>query len=266
MKIAFIGGGNMGTAMLASLLEKGLARPEDITVNDIIESRLQYLKDKYGISVTTDYGQAVSGKEVVILSVKPQNLTEITSGLNGKLKPDQLALSIMAGVTIKSIREGLSHNSIVRVMPNMPAQIGEGMSVWTATREVTEQQKQIAGSILGAVGREIYLDDEKYLNMVTAVSGSGPAYFFYFVEALIEAAVQIGLSSDIAKELVVQTMLGSGHLIRQSEVEPAELRRMVTSKGGTTAAALSVLDEGEFIEIVKNAIKAAYNRAIELGG
>ncbi len=255
----------MGTAILSSLLDKSLARPDDITVNDILETRLQYLKETYGVAVTGDYGEAASGKELVVLSVKPQNLDEITAGLHGKLKPDQLVLSIMAGVTIRAIREGLEHNSIVRVMPNTPAQIGEGMSVWTATAEVTEQQKQMVASILGAIGREIYVDDEKYLNMVTAVSGSGPAYFFYFVEALIDAAVQIELSPDTAKELVVQTMLGSGHLIRQSEVEPAELRRMVTSKGGTTAAALSVLDEGGFTELLVKAIQAAYNRAIELG-
>jgi len=151
-------------------------------------------------------------------------------------------------------------------MPNTPAQIFEGMSVWTATGGVTEKQKELAGSILGAIGREIYVDDEKYLDMVTAVSGSGPAYFFLFVEALVEAAVQIGLSPDVAKQLVLQTMLGSGHLIEKSDKSPVELRVMVTSKGGTTAAALEVLDSGDFSNLVIRAVKAAYDRSRELGG
>ncbi len=151
-------------------------------------------------------------------------------------------------------------------MPNTPAQIGEGMSVWTATNKVSREQREWASSILGAIGKEIYVDDEKYLDMVTAVSGSGPAYFFLFVEVLVEAAVDIGLSVDVAQEMVLQTMLGSGHLIQQSGKSPAELRRMVTSKGGTTEAALDVLSEGEFTKLVIKAVNAAYTKAKILGG
>jgi pyrroline-5-carboxylate reductase len=150
-------------------------------------------------------------------------------------------------------------------MPNTPAQIGEGISVWTATSEVTEPQKKRVSSILGTMGREIYVDDEKYLDMATAVSGSGPAYFFLFVESLIESAVKIGLSQDVAEALVLQTMLGSGHLIQKSGKSPAELRRMVTSPGGTTAEALLQFEKSQFNDLVQQAVTAAYNRAKELG-
>ena len=266
MKIAFIGGGNMGEAMLSAILAQGLGKPQDISVSDISETRRQYLKQKYGVSITGDNKKAVEKAEVVVLAIKPQNLAEVMAELNGKLKPAQLVLSIVAGATIKTLSSGLKHNRIVRVMPNTPAQIGEGMSVWTATAEVTRKQRGWAGSILGAIGREIYVDDEKYLDMATAVSGSGPAYFFLFVEALVEAAVQIGLSRDMAEELVLQTMLGSGHLIQRSGKEPAELRRMVTSPGGTTAEALAELDKGGFTNLVIKAVDAAYNKAKRLGG
>jgi len=150
-------------------------------------------------------------------------------------------------------------------MPNTPAQIGEGISVWTTTAEVTEQQRKWTSVILGTMGKEIYFDDEKYIDMATAVSGSGPAYFFLFVEALVEAAVQIGLPQDVAQELALQTMLGSGHLIQKSGKQPTELRRMVTSPGGTTAEALLVLDKGGFSNLLRQAVSAAHNKAKRLG-
>ena len=150
-------------------------------------------------------------------------------------------------------------------MPNTPAQISEGISVWTATTEVTKPQKEWASSILGAIGKEIYVADEQYINMATAVSGSGPAYFFLFVESLVEAAVQIGLPRDTAEKLVLQTMLGSGHLIEKSNKSPAELRRMVTSPGGTTAASLQKFEQEGFSQLVLQAVVAAFNKAKELG-
>jgi pyrroline-5-carboxylate reductase len=150
-------------------------------------------------------------------------------------------------------------------MPNTPAQVGQGISVWTATAEVTEKQKGQARSIINAMGKEIYADEEKYLDMATAVSGSGPAYFFLFAESLVEAAKSIGLPQDVAEKLVLQTMLGSGRLMEQSDNSPAELRRMVTSPGGTTAAALHKLEKGQFADLIKQAVAAAYKRARELG-
>jgi pyrroline-5-carboxylate reductase len=265
MKIAFVGGGNMGEAMLAAVLAKSLAKPEAISVSDISQPRLDDLKKRYSVAVTSDNTEAVSGKDVVILAVKPQTLPELMKELKGKLASNQLVLSIIAGAKIKTISGGLAHQAIVRAMPNTPAQVGEGMSVWTATTDVSQEQKQSAKAILGAMGRELYVEDEKYLDMATAVSGSGPAYFFLMVEALVEAAVEIGLTPDMAQELVVQTMLGSGKFIKSSGEAPAELRRKVTSPGGTTAAALEQFEKGNFNELVKKAVRAAYERAQELG-
>jgi len=265
MEIAFIGGGNMGEAMLSALLDKKLCTPQDISVSDIDESRRQYLAQEYGVATVGDNRLAVDKGDVVVLAIKPQNLGEVMDELSGCLKPDQLVLSIVAGAGINNLCLGLNHRHIVRAMPNTPAQIGEGISVWTATAEVTEEQKGWASSVLGAMGTEIYVDDEKYLDMATAISGSGPAYFFLFVESLVESAVRIGLPRDTAEKLVLQTMLGSGHLIQKSGKPPTELRRMVTSPGGTTAEALLQFEKGGFSQLVMQAVTAAYNKAKELG-
>jgi len=255
----------MGEAMLSAILQKGLSTPETAWVSDVKAERRRLLKQKYRVSATEDNQEAAKKGDIVVLAIKPQNLAEAMSGLSGQLKPNQLVLSIIAGARINTLCQGLNHRCIVRAMPNTPAQIGEGISVWTATPEVTSQQKRRAGSILSTMGKEIYVDDEKYLDMATAVSGSGPAYFFLFVESLIEAAVKVGLPPDAAEELVLQTMLGSGHLLQKSGKSPAELRQMVTSPGGTTAAALLQFEKGGFSDLIQKAVTAAYNRAKELG-
>ncbi len=265
MKITFVGGGAMGEAMLSAILDKGLSTPQAIWVSDVKETRLQHLREKYGVAVMSSNRLAAEKGEVIILAIKPQNLVEVMAKLSGQLKPNQLVLSIIAGARINTLSLGLNHSSVVRVMPNTPAQIGEGMSVWTATAEVTELQKGWASSILGAMGKEIYVADEKYIDMATAVSASGPAYVFLFMESLVEAAVHIGLPRDMAQALVLQTVLGSGHLVQKSGKEPSELRRMVTSPGGTTAEALLQFERGGFTNLVLQAVIAAYNKAKELG-
>jgi len=264
-KIAFVGGGNMGEAILSAILARGLSQPQTISVSDISEARRQHLEQKYNVVVTSSNQQAIEKADVVILAIKPQSLAEAMAGLNSQFEPNQLVLSIIAGTRIDTLRKGLRHGCIVRAMPNTPAQIGEGISVWTATPDVTEEQKEQASSVLGAMGKEIYVDDEKYIDMATAVSGSGPAYIFLFMESLVEAAVHIGLSREMAQELVFETLLGSGHFAQRSDKTLAELRRMVTSPGGTTAAALLQLENGKFAELVKKAVSAAYDRARELG-
>ncbi len=256
----------MGEAMVSAVLDKRLAKPGAIIVGDIAEARRKHLEKKYGITATSSNQEAVEKADVVVLAVKPQNLVEVMSELKGCLKPSQLVLSIIAGARTKTLSRRLKHGCIVRAMPNTPAQIGEGISVWTATAEVTKKQRAWVSSILGAMGREVYVDGENYIDMATAVSGSGPAYFFLMVEALVDAAVGIGLPRDMALALVLQTMLGSGHLIQRSGKEPAELRRMVTSPGGTTAEALIQLEKGKFTELLKRAVKAAYDKAKRLGG
>jgi len=266
MKIAFIGGGNMGEAMLSAILDKGLSTPQAISVSDIDEARRQHLEQNYGVAAMSDNRQAIIRGDVVVLAIKPQNLAGVMAELRGQLNSAQLVLSIVAGARINTLCLGLNHGSVVRAMPNTPAQIGEGITVWTATPEVTEPQRGWASSILGAMGKEIYMDDEKYLDMVTAVSGSGPAYIFLMVESLVDAAVNIGLPQDVAQELVLETLLGSGHLIQRSGKPPAELRRMVTSPGGTTAEALLQLEKGGFSDLIRQAVSAAYNKAKGLGG
>jgi pyrroline-5-carboxylate reductase len=266
MKISFIGGGNMAEAIISAIVNRKLGVPRDITASDIKEDRRQHLQQNYGINVTEDNAQAIKNSDIVILAIKPQNLDEVMAGIRGQLEPAQLVLSIIAGARIRTLRSGLDHGCIVRSMPNTPAQIGDGMAVWTVTPEVTENQKNSARDILGAMGKELYVDDEQYLDMATAVSGSGPAYIFYFAEALASAAVQIGIPPESAEKMVLQTILGSAHLLVKSGKKPAELRRMVTSPGGTTAEAITQFEEGGFSELVARAVTAAYEKAKKLGG
>ncbi|OGO39154.1 MAG: pyrroline-5-carboxylate reductase [Chloroflexi bacterium RBG_16_57_8] len=266
MRVSFVGGGTMGEAIVSALLNKRVCLREDIRVSDAVETRRQHFQQMHGVFATAVNVEAVQGADVIVLAVKPQNVPEVMADLAGHVRRGQLVLSIMAGVKISALREGLKHDSIVRCMPNTPAQIGEGMTVWTATPEVTEPQKHSTRSILGVLGKEVYVDDEKMIDIATAVSGSGPAYFFLFLEALADAAVSIGMPRDMGKQLALQTMLGAGHLVDKSGREPADLRRMVTSKGGTTAEALQVFEEGGFNKLVERAVAAAYRRARILGG
>jgi len=247
------------------LLGKKLCKTGDISVSELIETRRDYLKQKYAAAVTANSIEAVTGKDVIVLAVKPQNIGDAMVPLKGVLKANQLVLSIAAGVTIKTIRGGLGHDNIVRSMPNTPAQIGLGITGWTATKKTTEEQKAMARVLLGAMGKEIYFDNEAALDMVTAVSGSGPAYFYLFAETLIQAAVNIGLDIKDAETLVKQTMLGAAHLVNTSEKPVAELRRNVTSKGGTTEQAIKIFEESGLAAIVDKAVKAACRRAAELG-
>ena len=265
MKIAFIGGGNMGEAMLVAALGKKLAVAKDITVSDIVETRRHYLMQKYMVAVSAYNIETITGKDIVILAIKPQTLANVMAELKDHLKPNQLVLSIIAGARLNKLTEGLNHQSIVRSMPNTPAQIGEGITVWTTTPEVTDPQKETARAILGAMGKEFYGRDEDWLDMATAVSGSGPAYLFYFIEAMTDAAIKIGLPRDTAKQMVMGTVLGSAHLLAQSGKEPAELRKMVTSPGGTTAEAIQTFEKGGFSDLVHQAVKAAYEKSQKLG-
>lgn len=265
MKLAFIGGGKMGEAMIKGILGKGLAAPADIVADDISAERRESLAQGYGIAVTDDHGIAVKGADVIVLAIKPQNLPDLMPRLKSKLRGGQLILSIIAGARIATITEGLGHGVVVRAMPNTPAQIGEGITVWTASGEVGQGQRETARSILGALGREIYVADESYLDMATAVSGSGPGYIFLIIEALIDAAVGLGLPPDTARELVLETVVGAGRLAQATGKGPAELRDMVTSPGGTTAAGLLKLEEGGLRELLARAVIAAHERAKTLG-
>jgi pyrroline-5-carboxylate reductase len=260
MKIAFIGGGVMGEAMVSGLLNKRVVEAGAILVSDIDQARRKALAEKYGVQCTGDNRGAIDC-DVLILAIKPQSLGGVLAELKGRLRPNQLVLSIVAGASIKTISEGLGHEPVVRVMPNIAVQVGEGFSIWTATAAVSQVQIETTRTILTALGKEIYASDERYIDMATAVSGSGPAYIFLVVEALVEAAVHIGLPLGLAKELVLQTMLGSARLAQVSGKHPAELRNMVTSPGGTTAEGLLRLEEGGVRAILAQAVIAAHEKA-----
>lgn len=264
MEIAFIGPGAMAEAMIAGLLNKKLALPENIIASGPREERGAELRKKYGIRTTTDNTSAALNANVVALSVKPQRLSVVMKGMKG-VRSDALVLSIIAGASIKKIGMGLKHKSIVRSMPNTPGQIGEGITVWTASKETTEKQREIARFILRALGEEVFVEDESYLDMATALSGTGPAYVFLFAEALIDAGVHMGFPRRIAERLVLQTIKGSMSFYDRAGRHPATLRNQVTSPGGTSAEALYYLEKAGFRTAISRAVWAAYQRSLELG-
>ncbi len=262
--IAFIGPGAMAEAMIAGLIRQKLAEPEHLLASGPRMQRVEHLREKCGIQPFTDNAAAASQADVVVLSVKPQRLTAVMKGLK-VIRPDALVLSIIAGASIKKLSTGLKHHAVVRSMPNTPAQIGEGITVWTASEAVSQEQREIARAILSALGDEVFVEDEYYLDMATALSGTGPAYVFMFMEALIDAGVHMGFPRRIAEQLVVQTIRGSTSYYLQSGRHPATLRNQVTSPGGTSAEALYYLEKAGFRTAVSRAIWAAYQRSLELG-
>ena len=264
MKIGFIGGGMMGEAIIKSLLAKNVAKPDDITVSDVSQVRRETLKKKYRVNAVANNKEAVKGADLVVLAVKPQELGKVLGELKGSTSK-HLVLSIVAGATMETIQEGLGHSLLVRAMPNMPAQIAEGMTVWTAAADVNQKQKDMAQSILAAMGKEIYVSGEKYIDMATALSGSGPAYVFLIIEALVDAGVHIGMPRDMAEKLAVQTVLGSARAVEVMGKHPAELKNMVTSPGGTTTEGLLQLETGGLRSLLLQAVIAAYNKAKSLG-
>ena len=264
MKISFIGGGNMAEAMTSAILEKGVAQPEDIWVSDISAARLAALRGQFPVNVTESNIEAVARGEVIVLAIKPQSLQEAASEIKSHLKDGQLVISIIAGKSLATLSSALGHKPLVRAMPNLAARIGQAMTVWTAAPEVSKRQRSEAGQILAAMGVEIPVDDEDHLDRATAVSGSGPAYVFYFMETLARAAVAIGLPEELAGKLVFQTLEGSAHYAATSGKRPAELRKMVTSPGGTTEQAINVFEKENFQGMMDKAVAAAYQRAREL--
>jgi pyrroline-5-carboxylate reductase len=263
-KIAFIGPGVMAEAMIAGLLGRKLSKAENLTAAGPRPERGEELHKKYGIQSTTDNAAAVSSADVVVLSVKPQRLSEVMKGLRN-IRPEVLVVSIVAGASIRKISSGLKHMAIVRSMPNTPGQIGEGITVWTASAEASPEQRAMAQQILGALGEQVFVEDESYLDMATALSGTGPAYVFLFTEALIDAGVHMGFPRRISEHLVLQTIKGSAAFYEQAEKHPATLRNQVTSPGGTSAEALYYLEKAGFRTAISRAVWAAYQRSLELG-
>ena len=264
-RIAFIGSGVMAEAMITGLLRQEVTSADCIIASGPRVERGDYLSEKYGVGVTTDNREALKEAGIVVLSVKPQMLAGVISDLRGLIPPQALVLSIVAGAKIDTIEQGLDHKAIVRSMPNTPAQIGEGITVWTASEAVSEEQLEHARTILTALGEEIWVDDEDYLDMATALSGTGPAYVFLFLEAMVDAGVHLGFPRYIAEKLVIQTLRGSVEYVRQAPDHLARLRNQVTSPGGTSAEALYFLERAGFRTALSRAIWAAYQRSLTLG-
>jgi pyrroline-5-carboxylate reductase len=257
----------MAEAMIAGLIRREVAQPEMILASGPSLARVEELHSRYGVEPHGDNAAAAGLADVVVLSVKPQRLDGVLSGMREAIRPESLVLSIVAGAPIAKIAGILNHNAVVRAMPNTPAQIGEGITVWTASPTVSAEQQEMARQILAALGDEIFLGEENYLNMATALSGTGPAYVFLFMEAMVDAGVHLGFPRRVAEQLVAQTVRGSVDFYTQSANSPhlAHLRNQVTSPGGTSAAALYYLEKAGFRTAISRAIWAAYERSRELG-
>jgi pyrroline-5-carboxylate reductase len=264
-RIAFLGCGIMGEAIIASLLKEELVTVGQMTGAEPNARRRAELAERFHVSIIESNLEASAGADVVMLTVKPQSLESVFRDLRGRLTPDQVVVSIAAGATIARLRSGLEHAAIVRAMPNTPSQIGYGMTVWTATPEVTEEHGTMVDAVLTAMGRAVKVQDENDVDMATALSGTGPAYVFLVMESLIDAGVHMGFPRAIAEELVLQTMLGSVLFAQESSKHPAELRNMVTSPGGTTASALYHMEKGGIRTVIARSVWAAYERTVELG-
>ena len=254
----------MAQAIISGVKDAGL--DASIIVGEPFEARRESLKSDLGVEVPARNREALAGADSVVLSVKPQQLEAVAEELDGALNADQTVLSIMAGVKIHSIGLKLNHTKLIRVMPNTPAQIRKGISAWTASDDVEQATLDFVASMLSAIGDELKFNDEKNIDIATALSGSGPGYVFVFIEALTDAGVELGLPVHVARHLASQTVLGSAALQRESGKHPAELRNMVTSPGGTTAAGLAALEMGGFRANVADAVRAAFERGEELAG
>ena len=264
-RIAFLGGGTMAEAMIRGLLEKRLVPPSHVSVTGPRRERRAELAKQFGVRALASNADAARDASVVVLSVKPQVLPAVMRELHGKLRDDQLVLSIVAGATLRSLRHGLAHKAVVRSMPNTPAQIGLGITVWTATPDVTADQSELARVILGAFGEVVHAEVEEDVDRATALSGTGPSYVFLLMEALVDAGVHLGFSRRVSEELVLRTVEGSAAFARNSGRHLAELRNQVTSPGGTSASALYELEKGALRTVLSRAVYAAYQRTRELG-
>ncbi len=266
--IAFIGPGVMAEAMLKGLLNKKLTDPEHILISGPNHEHNLELQAAYGVQPFSDNREAAKQADIVVLSIKPQRLQKVCTELKGVIQNDAFILSIVAGATIKKIARLTGHNRVVRCMPNTPAQIGEGITVWTASSRVSEKQHQMTGTFLNAFGKEIFVEEEDYLDKATALSGTGPAYVYLFMEAMVDAGVHMGFPRRIAERLVIETLRGSVDYYdngKSASKHLANLRNQVTSPGGTSAEAIYYLEKAGFRTAISRAVWAAYQRSKELG-
>ena len=263
MRIAFIGAGNMASSLIGGLLAKGLDAAQIRASDPGAETRAR-VSAEHGIELFADNAQALQDADVIVIAVKPQVMKAVCQDLRAHLEPHQLLISIAAGITCTSLQNWLGNQPLVRCMPNTPALLGKGVSGLFATAAVTAEQRQQAEDLLSAVGIAVWVDTEAQIDAVTAVSGSGPAYFFLLIEAMADAGVKLGLPREVAKQLAEQTALGAAHMAVASDVDAAELRRRVTSPAGTTEAAIKSFQADGFAASVEKALSAAAHRSAEM--
>lgn len=261
--LSFIGGGNMARSLIGGLIARG-TDPSGIIVADPLDAQLESLRASYGVVATQDNQVAVKAARLVVLAVKPQEMRAVTSGIAAVMPTDALIVSVAAGIRASDIQRWAQGRQVVRCMPNRPALQGCGMTALYATQDVSREARKRAEDVLSAVGATLWVDDESDMDAVTAVSGSGPAYFFLLIEMLEQTGIKLGLSAQVARRLAVETAYGAGSMARDASESPATLREQVTSKGGTTAAALSHLEAHNVRAIFADAIAAAARRSKEL--
>jgi pyrroline-5-carboxylate reductase len=268
-KLAFIGCGVMAESIIAGLLRKNLVDSSQIVASHPRKERRETLESRFKLfcfEQNTDAVRSLSEENsIVVLCVKPQRLKGVLTELNGVISEKHLVISIIAGATIETISEALNNSFVVRTMPNTPSQIGQGMTAWTASSEVSAEQKGQIKLLLSALGKELYVENENMIDMATSLSATGPTYIFMMMEAMTDAGVHLGFSREVSKELVQQTMLGSTLFAIETNKHPAELRNMVTSPGGTSAEAIYQMEKGGLRTVLSKAIYAAYKKAVELG-
>jgi pyrroline-5-carboxylate reductase len=265
MRVAIVGAGVMAEAMIAGLLADKAVAPSRLVASHPRRDRRDLLASRHGIAVVTRNAEAIPGADIVVLAVKPQMLRSVMREVGPALEKGQIVLSIVAGATLRTLTTGLDHAAVVRAMPNTPSQIRRGITVWTASSACTARQRELARSVLRAIGSEKEVGDETFVAMATALSGTGPTYLFAVMEALIDAGVHMGFPRELAHDLVVETLIGSAEYAAQSELHPAQLRNAVTSPGGTSAAAIYELEKGRIRTVLSDAVWAAYRRTQELG-
>ena len=265
MRVGIVGAGVMAEAMISGLLADRAVAPAKLVASHPRLERREALAQAHGISVVAGNAEAVAEAEIVVLAVKPQMLGRVMRELAPKLGEGQVVLSIVAGATLRALINGLDHPAVVRAMPNTPAQIRRGITVWAAAPACTARQRDLARAVLRALGDERQVAEEEFVAMATALSGTGPTYLFAVMEALIDAGVHLGFPRELAHDLVVATLLGSAEYAQASELHPAQLRNAVTSPGGTSAAAIYELEKGRLRTVLSDAVWAAYRRTVELG-
>jgi pyrroline-5-carboxylate reductase len=263
-KVAFLGGGRMGEALVSGLIRSGGRSTEEIMVTGRRQERVEELAERYGVASTLSNPEAVAWAETLVLMVKPQDMETLLQQIAGEVHPGHTVISFAAGIRTSFVEKHLSGDiPVVRVMSNVAVLVDEAMSVVSPGTHASDEHLEAAEELLGSVGRVIRLK-ESHQDAITATSGSGPAYFFLLAEAMIEACILLGLARDVATELIIQTMLGSAKMLRDTGKHPVELREMVTSPGGTTIAAIRHLEEAGVRAAFLNAIDAARNRSAEL--